>query len=286
MKPIRFTWTFLVFPALVINYLGQGALLLATPKAIENPFYLLFPSWALYPMVVLATVATVIASQAVISGTYSMTRQAIQLGFLPRLRIVYTSAQEFGQIYIPFVNQALLVAVLAAVLGFGSSARLGAAYGVAVTGTMLITTVLTFFVVRSGWHYNLLLASAATVFFFLIDATFFSANLLKIVDGGWFPLAIGIGLFMVMASWRKGRALLLERNRESTIPWATSCSRCFSSRSTACRAPRCSSRATRRPCRAPSCTTSRTTRCCTSGCCSSPPGSPRCRAFRSPNRRC
>ena len=178
-RPIRLTWFGLVFPALALNYLGQGGLLLADPSALQNPFYRLFPSWRCYPMVVLSTVATVIASQAVISGTYSMTKQAMQLGFLPRMNVVYTSAKEIGQIYVPGINWTLLVAVVAAVLGFGSSTALGSAYGIAVTGTMLITTVLTFFVVRYAWHYNWLLCTFATVFFFIIDATFFSANLLE-----------------------------------------------------------------------------------------------------------
>jgi KUP system potassium uptake protein len=149
---IRLTWFGLVFPALALNYLGQGGLLLAEPSALQNPFYRLFPQWALFPMVVLSTVATVIASQAVISGTYSMTKQAMQLGFLPRMNVVYTSAREIGQIYVPGINWTLLVAVVAAVLGFGSSTALGSAYGIAVTGTMLITTMLTFFVVRYAWH--------------------------------------------------------------------------------------------------------------------------------------
>src|SRR6266702_5891056 len=175
-RPIRLTWFGLVFPALALNYLGQGALLLSDPSAVQNPFYRLFPQWSLFPMIVLSTISTVIASQAVISGTYSMTKQAMQLGFLPRMNVVYTSEREMGQIYVPGINWTLLAAVVAAVLGFGSSTALGSAYGIAVTGTMLITTVLTFFVVRYAWHYNWLLCVGATVFFFVIDATFFSAN--------------------------------------------------------------------------------------------------------------
>ncbi|WP_429258804.1 potassium transporter Kup [Paraburkholderia sp. GAS334] len=219
-RPIRLTWFALVFPALALNYLGQGALLLASPSALENPFYLLFPQWALYPMVVLSTVATVIASQAVISGTYSMTKQAMQLGFLPRMNVVYTSAKEIGQIYVPGINWTLLIAVVAAVLGFGSSTALGSAYGIAVTGTMLITTVLTFFVVRYAWHYNWFLCVFATVFFFIIDATFFSANLLKIAQGGWFPLVIGMLMFTVMATWGRGWEMMLveARIRAGTTP--------------------------------------------------------------------
>ena len=207
-RPIRLTWFGLVFPALALNYLGQGALLIAQPAAVQNPFYLLFPQWALYPMIVLATVATVIASQAVISGTYSMTKQAMQLGFLPRTNVVYTSEREIGQIYVPGINWTLLAAVVAAVLGFGSSTALGSAYGIAVTGTMLITTLLTFFVVRYAWHYNWLLCVFATAFFFVIDATFFSANLLKIVDGGWFPLIIGFVMFTIMATWGRGGEIM------------------------------------------------------------------------------
>jgi KUP system potassium uptake protein len=206
-RPIRFAWFSLVFPALALNYMGQGALLLDDPKSLENPFYLMFPQWALYPMVVISTTATVIASQAVISGTYSMTKQAIQLGFLPRMRVVYTSAREIGQIYLPFVNWVVLAAVLGAVLGFRSSSALGAAYGVAVTGTMGITTLLTFFVVKNGWHYNAALVSAATLFFLVIDLTFFSANLLKVLEGGWFPLLLGIFMFIIMSTWKHGRAI-------------------------------------------------------------------------------
>jgi KUP system potassium uptake protein len=217
-RPIRLAWFGLVFPALTINYLGQGALLIADPKAIENPFYRLFPTWLLFPAVGLATVATVIASQAVISGAYSMTKQAIQLGFLPRMHIVYTSAREMGQIYLPSINWILLVSVLAAVVGFGSSTSLASAYGIAVTGTMLITTVLTFWVVRYGWGYNWLLCVLATGFFLVIDLAFFSANTLKIAQGGWFPLVIGAGIFAVMVTWKRGREILLEKLRTQAIP--------------------------------------------------------------------
>ena len=216
--PIRLAWFGLVAPALVLNYFGQGALLLADPKAIENPFYLAYPSWALYPMVALATAATVIASQATISGAYSMTLQAIQLGFLPRMNIVHTSARTFGQIYIPAINWALLAAVLVAVVGFGSSSRLAAAYGVAVTATMLVDTLLTFFVIRYGWGYPLLLCLGATGFFVVVDAAFFSATLLKIADGGWFPIVIGAAVFTVMMTWRRGREILFARLRSSTVP--------------------------------------------------------------------
>jgi KUP system potassium uptake protein len=213
--PIRIAWFGLVFPALTLNYLGQGAVLIANPKAIDNPFYLLFPSWALYPMVALATAATVIASQATISGTYSLTKQAVQLGYLPRMNVVHTSANEIGQIYLPFVNWILLAAVLAAVIGFGSSTRLASAYGVAVTGTMLVTTFLTFFVIRYGWGYNLALCIFATGFFILVDLAFFSSSLLKIADGGWFPLALGAGVFTVMLTWRQGSEVMFARLRSS-----------------------------------------------------------------------
>ena len=216
-KPIQLAWFALVLPALALNYFGQGALLLAHPGALENPFFRMFPQWALVPMVLLATIATVIASQAVISGAFSMTKQAIQLGFLPRMRITHTSAKEVGQIYVPAVNTALLIAVIAAVVGFRSSTALGAAYGIAVTGTMMITTFLTFYVLRYAWKFSLWPALLATGFFFLIDLTFFSANLLKIVDGGWFPLAIGAIAFVGMVTWARGRELLSESLRAEAI---------------------------------------------------------------------
>ena len=219
-RPIRLSWFLLVLPALALNYLGQGALLAAHPEALENPFFKLFPDWALLPMVVLSTAATVIASQAVISGAYSMTNQAMQLGFLPRMRIEHTSEREMGQIFVPAVNTALLVAVIAAVLGFRSSTALGSAYGIAVTGTMLITTLLTFFVVRHAWRYNFWLALTATTFFVVIDLTFFSANLLKVADGGWFPLVIAGIVFTMMATWAGGRVLLHDYLRADAIELA------------------------------------------------------------------
>ena len=205
---------------MALNYLGQGALLLAEPKAIDNAFFHLFPSWALYPMIALATAATVIASQAVISGAYSMTRQAIQLGFLPRLHVLHTSATEIGQIYVPAINWMLLAAVVASVVGFGSSTALGSAYGIAVTGTMLITTFLTFYVVRYAWHYNLWLCVLATGYFFAVDAIFFASNLLKLMQGGWFPLAIGALIFIVMSTWGRGREMMIEQAhvRAGTTP--------------------------------------------------------------------
>ena len=216
--PIRIAWFTLVFPALALNYFGQGALLIANPTAVENPFYMLAPEWALYPMVALATAATVIASQATISGTYSLTKQAIQLDYLPRMRVKQTSAEEIGQIYIPGANWVLLLVIVAAVIGFGSSTKLASAYGVAVTGTMLVTTILTFFVIRFAWGYNLLLCIAATGFFIFIDAAFFSSSLLKIAEGGWFPLALGAIVFTVMTTWRRGRDMAMARQKRTGMP--------------------------------------------------------------------
>ena len=218
---IRIAWFGLVFPALVLNYFGQGALLIANPQAISNPFYLAYPSWALYPMVALATAATVIASQATISGTYSITKQAIQLGYLPRMNVLQTSDKEIGQIYVPAINWMLLAAVLVVVAGFGSSSALASAYGVAVVGTMLITTFLTFFVLRYSWGYSLWLSIVATGFFVLVDAVFFSASLLKIADGGWFPLLAGAAIFTLMTTWRRGREILMERLKQQSIPLDT-----------------------------------------------------------------
>lgn len=219
-RAVRVAWFGLVYPALVLNYLGQGALVLGNPAAIGNPFYRMVPAWALLPMVALATVATVIASQAVISGTYSITQQAIQLGFLPRMHTMHTSQHERGQIYIPFANWLLLLVIVGAVLGFGSSSNLASAYGLAVSGTMLITTVLTFFVVRYCWHYKLAIAVAATVVFFAIDAAFVAANLVKFMQGGWFPVAIGALVFIVMTTWRRGRSLMLENMYRSPVKLA------------------------------------------------------------------
>jgi KUP system potassium uptake protein len=216
--PIRIAWFGLVFPALTLNYFGQGALLIADPKALENPFYLLAPDWALYSMVGLATAATVIASQATISGTYSLTKQAIQLDYLPRMNIAQTSAGEIGQIYISGVNWFLLIVIVAAVIGFGSSSKLASAYGVAVSGTMLTTTLLTFFVIRYAWGYNMFLCIAATGFFLLIDGAFFASSLLKIAEGGWFPLALGAIVFTIMTTWRRGRELAMARLTRLGVP--------------------------------------------------------------------
>ncbi len=217
-ESIRIAWFGLVFPALALNYLGQGALLMVNPLAVQNPFFLLYPGWSLYPMVALATAATVIASQATISGTFSLTRQAIQLGYLPRMSVLHTSVKEVGQVYMPAVNWVLLAVVLAAVIGFGSSSKLASAYGVAVTGTMMIDTFLTFFVIRKVWGYNLGLSIAATGFFILLDLAFFSSSLLKISSGGWFPLVLGAMMFMVMLTWWRGRRILADRLKTSAIP--------------------------------------------------------------------
>jgi KUP system potassium uptake protein len=216
--PIRAAWFSMVLPALVLNYFGQGALLIVNPTAVSNPFYLAFPPWALYPMVALATAATVVASQATITGAFSLTRQAIQLGFLPRMNIVQTSARMYGQIYIPAVNWTLLALVLAAILGFGSSSNLAHAYGVALTGTMTVTTVLTFFVIRFAWGYPLILCIASTVFFFIIDVAFLSSTMLKVPNGGWFPLLLGGLIFTLMLTWMRGREILTGRLNRDSVP--------------------------------------------------------------------
>jgi KUP system potassium uptake protein len=216
-RPIRLAWFTVVLPALLLNYFGQGALLLHDPALAVNPFYHLAPSWALYPLVALATAATVIASQAVISGAFSLTWQAVQLGILPRVRVIHTSADEIGQIYIPLVNHGLLVATVALVLGFRTSSNLAAAYGVAVTGTMVITTILAFTVMRRLWGWSLPLAAALTGCFLAIDGAFLAANLVKVADGGWFPLLVGAGGVLLMTTWRTGRHLLVERLREESM---------------------------------------------------------------------
>jgi KUP system potassium uptake protein len=217
-KPVRLAWFSVVFPGLALNYLGQGALLLANPEAVSNPFYQQLGAWSVFPLVCLSTVATVIASQATISGTFSMTHQAIALGFLPRMRVMYTSEREMGQIYIPLVNWLQLVVVVLAVVGFGSSSKLAAAYGIAVTGTMLMTTILTFFVIRYKWHYNPLLCWGATGFFFVIDSSLLSANFLKIVHGGWFPILLGATMVTIMLTWKDGRNIVYENLKKHLIP--------------------------------------------------------------------
>ena len=213
-RPIQWAWMGLVLPSLTLHYMGQGALLLGDPSALENPFYRMFSEGWMLPAVVLATLATVIASQAVISGAYSMTKQAMQLGLLPRMQVLYTSAKEAGQIYMPGVNWLLLVAVLLAVVGFGSSSAMAAAYGIAVTITMLVTTLLTFFVVRHGWRYPLSVVLAATAFFMALDLLLVVSCAIKFFQGGWFPLAMGLCIFTVMATWRQGRALLVDSIRQ------------------------------------------------------------------------
>src|SRR5215212_1701190 len=206
-SPIRRAWFFLVFPALTLNYLGQGALIVGDPRAIENPFYLTFPEWSRIPMVVLATVATVIASQAVISGAFSVTRQAVQLGFLPRLTIRHTSNEEEGQVFAPGINAGLFVAVVALVVGFGSSASLASAYGIAVTGTLAIDTILFFVVVRMLWRRPLWVVLSGAGAFLLVDLAFFAANLPKVVHGGWFPLMIAAIVFTILITWQRGREI-------------------------------------------------------------------------------
>ena len=207
-KPIRIAWFAVVMPSLTLNYFGQGALLLANPAAVKNPFYMMAPDWALIPLVVLATAAAVIASQALITGAFSVTKQVIQLGYLPRLNLIHTSAREAGQIYIPSVNWGLFAVIVLAVVMFKSSSNLAAAYGIAVCTDMLITTILTFFVIRYRWKYPLVLCLLATGFFFVVDFLFWASNLLKFFDGGWFPLALGAVIFMLMGTWKDGRALL------------------------------------------------------------------------------
>jgi KUP system potassium uptake protein len=216
-RPIQVAWVGLVLPSLAINYLGQGALVLADPKAIENPFFLLYPGWALLPMVVLATVATVIASQAVITGAYSISQQAIQLGLLPRLEIRHTSQEHYGQIFMPRVNTFLLVGVLFLVLMFRSSSALASAYGIAVTGTMVVTGIMAFVVVWKVWHWSPLAAAALMTPFLLIDLTFLGANLLKVHDGGWVPLVLAAAVMVVMYTWRHGSRLLFEKTRRQEI---------------------------------------------------------------------
>ena len=216
-KPIRLAWFAVVMPSLVLNYFGQGAMLLAHPENVSNPFYEMAPSWALYPLIVLATLAAVIASQALITAAFSVTKQAIQLGYLPRLRLLHTSIRETGQIYVPFVNWSLYGCIVIAVLAFGSSSALASAYGIAVTIDMTITTVMTFFVIRYGWKLPLWLCLAATGFFFVIDIVFFAANAVKILEGGWFPILIGAAMFTLMTTWQQGRQLMSERLRDEAI---------------------------------------------------------------------
>ncbi len=216
--PIRIAWFGFVMPALVLNYFGQGALLLVEPQAIASPFYHLAPDWALIPMVVLATAATVIASQAVISGAFSVARQSIQMGLLPRMQIIHTSGMEEGQIYVPFTNWSLFLAVVALVLGFKNSSNLAAAYGIAVTGTMLIDTILVAFVMVLMWKWNKLVVAIVAGSLLLVDIAFFGANVIKIPEGGWFPLAMGLVSFTVLTTWRRGRRMVSEEMAKQSIP--------------------------------------------------------------------
>jgi KUP system potassium uptake protein len=216
-KPIRVAWFMVAMPALTLNYFGQGALLLHNPAAVKNPFFMMAPDWALVPLVGLAAMAAVIASQALISGAFSVTKQVIQLGYLPRLQVQHTSVKDTGQIYLPFVNWGLFALIVVAVVMFRSSSNLAAAYGIAVCTDMLITTVLTFYVIRYSWNYPLALCIAATGFFFVVDFAFWASNLLKLFDGGWFPLVIGGAIFTLMLTWKDGRRLLNEKLRADAI---------------------------------------------------------------------
>ena len=216
--PIRLDWFALVLPALVLNYFGQGALVLAHPEAADSPFFKLFPDWGLWPVVLLATAATVIASQAVISGAFSLSQQAMQLGLLPRLDVLQTSEEAIGQVYVPQINWLLMVCVLGLVLSFGSSDNLAAAYGIAVAGTMVITTSLLAVVARRLWRWSLPVTAAVIGFFLVVDVAFFLANAVKIPQGGWFPLLIGAMVFTLMSTWRRGRQIILERTSEDNPP--------------------------------------------------------------------
>jgi KUP system potassium uptake protein len=217
-SPIRRAWLFFVFPALLLNYFGQGALVLADPSAIQNPFYLLAPSWARVPLLLLATAAAIIASQAVISGAFSLTRAAIQMGYCPRLTILHTSERAIGQIYVPFINWMLLAAIVALVLGFRNSDNLAGAYGIAVTMAMLIDSILIFVVMRRLWNWPVWIAILITVPLLLIDLTFLASNSLKIPEGGWFPLLIGVVVFTLLTTWKRGRSLLMRRLAEDAMP--------------------------------------------------------------------
>ncbi|MEZ4633284.1 MAG: potassium uptake protein [Deinococcales bacterium] len=217
-KPIRLMWFSLVLPALLLNYFGQGALLLRIPEAVDNPFYKMVPSWALIPVLLLATAATIIASQALISGAFSLTLQAVQLGYAPRLNIGHTSDKAFGQVYIPGVNWLLMIGCILLVLGFRSSSSLAAAYGIAVTMTMFITTLLFFVLTRSRWHWPLTLSLGLCGFFLLVDVAFLGANIFKIHEGGWFPLLVALAVFTILTTWKRGRELVSLRLREGALP--------------------------------------------------------------------
>jgi KUP system potassium uptake protein len=219
-KPIQTAWLFIVLPSLALNYFGQGALVIDNPKAVENPFFLMFPDWALIPMLVMATVAGVIASQAVITGAYSLTRQAIQLGLMPRFEVRHTSEAHSGQIFIPRINRMLLIAVMLLVLMFKSSSALASAYGISVTGTMVVTAMMGFVVIWKVWRWKPLAAAALIAPFLLLDLTFLSANLLKVLEGGWVPLALGGWVMLLMYTWRRGSRLLFEKSRKLEFPLA------------------------------------------------------------------
>ena len=217
-RPIRLAWFYLVLPALLLNYFGQGALILRDPSAAANPFFNLAPRMLLYPLVALATIAAIIASQALISGAFSLTQQAVQLGYCPRVNIIHTSKTEAGQIYIPEVNAILMIGTLLVVLGFKSSSALGAAYGIAVTGTMAITTILYYLLARSRWNWSVLRAGSLTAGFLIIDLAFFSSNALKIMHGGWVPIAIGLAIFTLMTTWYSGRRIVLKLLTRGSLP--------------------------------------------------------------------
>ncbi|HEY6559918.1 MAG TPA: potassium transporter Kup [Polyangiaceae bacterium] len=217
-RPMRVTWFGVAMPGLLLNYFGQGALLIREPGAAESPFFRMAPGWALIPLVILATLATIIASQALISGAYSITRQAIMLGYMPRFRLLHTSERQIGQIYVPAINWLLMIATIALVLSFGSSSRLAAAYGIAVTLTMVITTLLSYVVARYRWGWSAPAAVGLTSVFLVIDLAFLGANLVKIHDGGWFPLVVGVTVFTALATWKRGRTILAERFREQLVP--------------------------------------------------------------------
>lgn len=218
VRPIRLAWFAVALPGLLLNYFGQGALLLADPTAAVNPFYLLAPQWARYPLIALATAAAIIASQAVISGAFSLTRQAVQLGYSPRVQIAHTSSKEIGQIYIPGINWALMLATVAVVLGFQSSSNMAAAYGVAVSSTFVITTLLLYILSRETWGWTRTKAALVVGFFLVVDLAFFGANIIKVPQGGWFPLAVAAGVYTLMTTWKRGREILSKRMLEKTVP--------------------------------------------------------------------
>ncbi|MFL9840161.1 potassium transporter Kup [Sphingomonas sp. ST-64] len=217
-RAVSYSWLLLAYPCLMLNYFGQGALLLGTPSAVENPFYLMAPEWARLPLVLIATAATVIASQAVISGAFSVTQQAVQLGFLPRLRITHTSARAAGQIYIPAVNWGLLAMVILLVLGFRESTKLASAYGIAVSGTMIITTLMLAVLIFQVWKWNRLLATLTIALFLVVDGIFFASNVTKILDGGWFPLVVAAVIFTVLTTWARGRTLMRQQVEQDAMP--------------------------------------------------------------------